>query len=122
MKVPSADTESIAVRSASRGAVEERSAGAAARRPIANSRGQNPQGGTAISIWAKSDLGAGKLEFLQGTPVVSTMDVEVKAGMNRFQWNMRGPAPAFNGGRGGGGRGPVGPGVPRFPPASADRW
>jgi hypothetical protein len=62
-------------------------------------KGQNPQGGTAIHVYANSDLGKGKLEFLQGTQVVSTMDVEIKAGMNRFQWNMRGPAPA--GGRGG---------------------
>ncbi len=44
-------------------------------------------------FWAKSDLGAGKVEFLQNNKVVSTMDVDVKAGMNRFQWNMRGPAP-----------------------------
>ena len=39
-------------------------------------------------------MGEGKVEFLQGTNVVSTMDVDLKAGMNRFQWNMRGPAPA----------------------------
>ena len=52
-----------------------------------------------------SDLGAGKLEFLQGTQVVSTMDVQIKAGMNRFQWTMRGPAPAGAGGRGGRGGG-----------------
>src|SRR5260370_690849 len=71
-------------------------------------KGQNPQGGTAISVWAKSDVGAGKLEFLQTTPqgatnVVSTMDVDIKAGMNRFQWGMRGPAPpgAGRGGQGG---------------------
>jgi len=71
-------------------------------------KGQNPQGGTAIHIYANSDMGKGKLEFLQNNQVVSTMDVEVKAGLNRFQWNMRGPAPAgaVNGGRGGrGGRG-----------------
>jgi photosystem II stability/assembly factor-like uncharacterized protein len=55
--------------------------------------GTNPQGGTAISVWAKSDAGAGKIEFLQNNRVVSTMDVEIKSGMNRFQWNMRGPAP-----------------------------
>jgi photosystem II stability/assembly factor-like uncharacterized protein len=54
---------------------------------------QNPQGGTAISVWAKSDAGAGKVEFLQNNRVVSSMDVEIKSGMNRFQWNMRGPAP-----------------------------
>jgi hypothetical protein len=66
-------------------------------------RGTNPQGGTAVNVWAKSDLGAGKLEFLQGTTVASTMEVNVKAGMNRFQWAMRGPAPpAANGGRRGG--------------------
>jgi photosystem II stability/assembly factor-like uncharacterized protein len=65
-------------------------------------RAQNPQGGTAISIWAKSDMGAGKLEFLQGTTVASTMNVEIKAGMNRFQWAMRGPASASGGGRRGG--------------------
>ena len=71
-------------------------------------KGQNPQGGTAIHIYANSDMGKGKLEFLQNNQVVSTMDVEVKAGLNRFQWNMRGPVPAgaVNGGRGGrGGRG-----------------
>jgi photosystem II stability/assembly factor-like uncharacterized protein len=72
-------------------------------------KGQNPQGGTAIHIYANSDMGKGKLEFLQNNQVMSTMDVEIKAGMNRFQWNMRGPAPAgaaAGGGRGGrGGRG-----------------
>jgi photosystem II stability/assembly factor-like uncharacterized protein len=71
---------------------------------------RNPQGGTAISIWARSDMGAGKVEFLQQTPqgttVASTMDVDIKGGMNRFQWNMRGPAPAgANAGGGGRGRG-----------------
>jgi hypothetical protein len=71
-------------------------------------KGQNPQGGTAIHILANSDLGAGKLEFLQGTQVVSTMDVQIKSGMNRFQWSMRGPAPA---GSGRGGRGGARPGV-----------
>jgi photosystem II stability/assembly factor-like uncharacterized protein len=64
--------------------------------------GKNPQGGTAINIWAKSDMGAGKVEFLQNNQVVSTLDVNVKAGMNRFQWSMRGPVPA---GAGRGGRG-----------------
>jgi photosystem II stability/assembly factor-like uncharacterized protein len=65
-------------------------------------KGANPQGGTAIHVWANSDMGQAKLEFLQGTQVVSTMEIEIKAGMNRFQWNMRGPAPAADGaGRGG---------------------
>ena len=82
-----------------------------AQRHVANRdfKGQNPQGGTAISIWAKTDAGKGKVEFLQNDKVVSTMDVDLKAGMNRVQWNMRGPAPAptagGRGGRGGGGGG-----------------
>ena len=67
----------------------------AAQRHAANRdfKAQNPQGGTAISIWAKSAVGKGKVEFLQNDKVVSTMDVDLKEGMNRFQWNMRGPAP-----------------------------
>jgi photosystem II stability/assembly factor-like uncharacterized protein len=89
-------------------------------------KGQNPQGGTAISILSKTDAGNGKVEFLQGTKVVSTMDVDVKAGMNRFQWNMRGPVvPGANqgGGRGGGGRGqqqlvPEDPNEPPVPPGA----
>ena len=77
-----------------------------AQRHAANREFQakNPQGGTAITIWAKSDLGKGKVEFLQGATVASTLDVEVKAGMNRFQWPMRGPAPAAAAGGGRGGR------------------
>jgi hypothetical protein len=68
-------------------------------------RGQNPQGGSAISIWAKSDLGQGKLEFLQGTTVVSTMSVDLKTGMNRFQWNMQRPSQTGSGTSGRGSRG-----------------
>jgi photosystem II stability/assembly factor-like uncharacterized protein len=80
-------------------------------------KGENPQGGTAIHILANSDLGAGKLEFLQGTTVVSTMDVNIHSGMNRFQWNMRAPVQGGRGGRGGfggggGGRGAATAGVP----------
>jgi len=69
--------------------------------------GENPQGGTAIHVFAKTDLGKGKIEFMQGTKVVSTIDIDVKAGLNAYQWNMRGPAPAGGaaGRRGGGGGG-----------------
>ncbi len=69
--------------------------------------GRNPSGGTAISILANSDQGKTKVEFLQANKVVSTMDVEIKAGLNRFQWNMRGPVPpgAANRQRGGAGGG-----------------
>ena len=83
---------------------------AQAQRHAANREflGENPQGGTAISILAKGDAGAAKVEFMLAAKVVSTMDVILKAGMNRFQWNMRGPAVAgagAGGGRGGGGGG-----------------
>ena len=73
-------------------------------------KGSNPQGGTAISVWAKSDLGAGHVDFLQGTTLMSTMNVDIKAGLNRFQWGMQGipnANAAANGGangRRGGGR------------------
>ena len=100
---------------------------AQAQRHVANREfvGRNPQGGTAISILAKSDAGAGKLEFLQAGKVVASMDVNIKSGMNRFQWNMRGPAPAGgrgagNGfGGGGAGRGELVPEDPDAPPVPA---
>jgi len=70
--------------------------------------GQNPQGGTAINVWAKTDIPGAKIEFLTGTTVVSAIDnVEIKAGMNRFQWGMarpQGAAGAAAGAAGGGGR------------------
>jgi photosystem II stability/assembly factor-like uncharacterized protein len=88
--------------------------------------GRNPQGGTAIDILAKTDVGAGKVEFLLADKVVGTMDVTIQAGLNRFQWNMRGPVVA--GGRGGGGFGgggggrgelvPEDPDAPPAPPAA----
>ncbi len=78
-----------------------------AQRHVANREfvGRNPLGGTAIHILSKTDIGKTKVEFLQNNKVVSTMDVEIKTGLNRFQWNMRGPAPApaaNANGRGGG--------------------
>ena len=99
---------------------------AQAQRHVANREfvGRNPQGGTAIDILSKTDVGDGKVEFLLANKVVATMDVKIAAGMNRFQWNMRGPAPAGGGrgGRGGGGgRGaaemvPDSPDAPPTPP------
>jgi photosystem II stability/assembly factor-like uncharacterized protein len=76
-------------------------------------KGENPQGGTAISFWAPSDMGDAKIEFLNQTgQVVSTVTTSAKAGMNRVQWNMMQtggavipPGPAGGGGGGGGGRG-----------------
>ncbi len=72
-------------------------------------------------------MGKAKIEFLQGTKVVSTMDVEIKAGLNRYQWNMRGPAPAgaanfrgFGGGGGGGGGRDLVPTDPNAPPPTPE--
>jgi hypothetical protein len=95
--------------------------------------GKNPQGGTAIHILAKADAGAAKIEFLQTNKVLSTMNVTLKAGMNSFQWNLRGPVPpgqnargGAGGGGGGGGRGgappdlvPDDPNAPWTPPGTA---
>jgi hypothetical protein len=83
-----------------------------AQRHVANREfvGENPQGGTAIRVFSKTDAGKGKIEFLQANKVVSTMNVDIKTGLNSFQWAMRGAAPAggaqgrgFGGGGGGGG-------------------
>jgi photosystem II stability/assembly factor-like uncharacterized protein len=85
-------------------------------------KGQNPQGGTAIHIWAKADMPGAKIEFLQNDPehpgqfkMVSEIEpcservrvgcVDLKAGMNSIQWNLMKPAPAGAGRGGGGGRG-----------------
>jgi photosystem II stability/assembly factor-like uncharacterized protein len=71
-------------------------------------RGENPQGGTAFSFWAQSDMGDAKFEVLNAQgQLVSTVGLATKAGMNRVQWNMtQGTfglnAPAPGGGRGGG--------------------
>lgn len=89
--------------------------------------GKNPQGGTAISILSKADAGASKVEFLQNDKVVATMDVNIKTGMNRYQWAMRGPVVAgaaggrggFGGGAGGGAGGRGGP-PPEFVPDDPD--
>jgi photosystem II stability/assembly factor-like uncharacterized protein len=81
-------------------------------------KGENPEGGTAIHVYANADLGKGKVDFLENNKVVSTMDVEIKAGMNRFQWNMREPAPPAPAGRAGrsGFGGAAGRGGPRGVP------
>jgi hypothetical protein len=104
---------------------------AQSQRHVANCEfvGKNPQGGTAIHILAKSDVGTGKLEFLQNTKVVSTMDVAIRSGMNSFQWKMRGPVPPASqqANRGGGGQGrggappelvPDDPNAPWTPPGT----
>jgi photosystem II stability/assembly factor-like uncharacterized protein len=89
--------------------------------------GVNPQGGTAIHILSQADLGDAKVEFLQANKVVGTMDVKIAAGMNRFQWAMRGPVPpgagrggrGGRGGEGGGGGAEMVPDSPDAPPVPA---
>ena len=95
-----------------RPAVQWKSDTEATRRVTARQfTGQNPQGGTAFSFWARSDMGQATIEVLQGTDVISTITMPAQAGMNRFQWNMqRGAtgaagAPAVGGRAGGGGAG-----------------
>jgi hypothetical protein len=85
--------------------------------------GHNPQGGTAISVLAKSDMGEGHIDFLENNRVMSTMQVDIKAGMNRFQWAMQGMPVAGNtagGGRGGRGAGRGGNADAAQGPANSD--
>ena len=87
-------------------------------------RGQNPQGGTAISYYLKAAAtGDVKITISDATGrVVREMDGTKDAGLNRVQWNL-GPTPvlggrgaAFAGGRGGRG----GRGVPFVTPNAVD--
>jgi photosystem II stability/assembly factor-like uncharacterized protein len=76
-----------------------------AQRHVANRdfRGQNPQGGTALTFWARTDMSDGKIEILQNGQVVRTIDTKVQGGMNRIQWNMQRDMPAAAAVAGGGG-------------------
>ncbi len=67
-------------------------------------RGQNPQGGTAISYYLKAaPSGDVKITISNATgQVVRELDGTREAGLNRVQWNLAPTAPA--GGRGFGGR------------------
>src|SRR4029077_17433558 len=91
-----------------RPAIQWRSDLEATRRATARDfRGENPQGGTAISFWASSDMGDARIEFLNAAgQVVSTTTAPAHAGMNRVQWSMAmNSGGAFAGGRGGPGGG-----------------
>jgi hypothetical protein len=73
-------------------------------------RGQNPQGGAALSFWARADMGEAKIEILQNGQVVRTLNTNAQAGLNRIQWDMQRDMPAAAGsgaapGFGGRGRG-----------------
>ena len=69
-------------------------------------RGQNPQGGTAISYYLKAaSTGDVKITISDaGGRVVREMDGTKEAGLNRVQWNL-GPTPVLTGRGGGGGFG-----------------
>ncbi len=75
-------------------------------------RGDNPQGGTALSFWTRAGLGEVTLEILDAGQVIRTLKMPAQAGMNRVQWDLQrdpqgGPAAvgAPGGGRGAGGGG-----------------
>jgi photosystem II stability/assembly factor-like uncharacterized protein len=70
-------------------------------------RGQNPQGGTALSFWSKSDMGPATIEIAQGNEVIRTIAVQVQAGLNRVQWDTNRDAAALAG-RGAGAAGAAG--------------
>ena len=85
-------------------------------------RGENPQGGTAISFLASSP-GEATITIQDGTGrTIRTQKVAAQAGLNRWQWDLRGDAPPLTpeqqaqlaqfAGRGGGGRGTEPAGVP----------
>jgi hypothetical protein len=105
-----------------RPAVQWKNDSFSSRNPTARDfHGQNPQGGTAISVWATKEVTGAKLDFLTGTTVVSTMNVDLKPGINRVQWNMQKVAAnAAPAGGGRGGRGGRGGGGGAAPPAAAD--
>jgi hypothetical protein len=71
-------------------------------------RGQNPQGGTAISFWSRNAGGEAKVEVLDAGQVIRTITLDTQAGMNRFQWDLyrdppggsTSPVPARAGGAG----------------------
>ncbi len=73
-------------------------------------RGQNPQGGTALSFWAKSDMGPATIEIVQGNEVIRTITVQVQAGLNRFQWDTNRDAVAIAAGAVAAGQGGAGGG------------
>jgi hypothetical protein len=92
----------------------------ASRNPTARDfHSQNPQGGTAITIWSAKDIPGAKLDFLTGSTVIGTMNLDLKPGMNRTQWNMqRSAAGAATAGGGRGGRGGRGGGAQGAAPAA----
>jgi photosystem II stability/assembly factor-like uncharacterized protein len=83
-------------------------------------RGENPQGGTAISFWTSSDMGDATIEFVNSAgQVVSKVTTPAHVGLNRVQWNMASTGSGgFQGGRGGpGGGGNRGAGPSNLTPA-----
>ena len=85
-------------------------------------RGQNPQGGTALWYWARSDAGPATIEISSGNEIIRTVNVQIQAGLNRFQWDTNrdlaaaaNPGGGGQGQRGGGGGGAGGAAARRRP-------
>jgi hypothetical protein len=70
-----------------------------------NFRGQNPDPGTAISYWLKSDANNVRISItdVRGQNV-RNIEGPAKAGLNRVRWDMRGNPPPPRGGGAGTGR------------------
>jgi hypothetical protein len=63
-----------------------------------NFRGQNPDPGTAISYWLKSDANNVRISIKNVSQNdVRTIEGPAKAGLNRVRWDMRGNPPAPRG-------------------------
>ena len=66
-------------------------------------RGVNPQGGTALTFWARNEMGPATLEISQGNELIRVVNMQIQAGLNRYQWDTtRDPNAAANAARGGG--------------------
>ena len=57
-------------------------------------RGDNPQGGTAISFWTREADEDAKIEILDARgETIRTIETDAKAGLNRVQWDLRADPP-----------------------------
>ena len=61
-------------------------------------RGDNPQGGTAISFWTREADADAKIEIVdERGETIRTIEVDARAGLNRVQWDLRPDAPPSSG-------------------------
>ena len=99
-----------ALRSAARDTVEERSLRHSGIRPIAISTARTRKAAPPSACWPRPTWAPASSNSFRGRRWPARWMSMIKAGMNRFQWSMRGPANAAGGGRGGRGGGAAGAG------------